>query len=455
MKLKEKRMARKEKDTVFFETVFFTFHPLHQNTIFTILFLFSKLIYHISSISSILYSFSNHSYSVSKTNQTQKIMSSKLNYLQSKYSSKDIHINNNTDDDHYQQDQDVITVKSKSYKSKKKESKKKKKHIKNNDVQLSSLKNGIIIQDDYFDMDMDDTSNNYHNMNDNDCDDNDYENAPVIVNTANKVSHDDDHENDSVNSNNNTRSHNEERRRKKRRKRYDSDDNEEENTNNIKTTTRKSRHDSDDDDDDSENNNDTPHTNTSNSTKKKKKQYMSSGHHAGLQSSNEFQKNEYQIQQLKKQQNPHNIQGETIYRNSQNYKNDNDTKSTTSNNDKDTKNLINMGKTQRQNLTSQIMTQNIISQSTFARSQSDVDQYTKNKLRQNDPMLSFQTKSNNNNSKKVYKGPQPKPNRYNIQPGYRWDGIDRSNGFEDDVLKCIYEHGYKSENRYKWSCADM
>lgn len=55
----------------------------------------------------------------------------------------------------------------------------------------------------------------------------------------------------------------------------------------------------------------------------------------------------------------------------------------------------------------------------------------------------------------VYKGPQPKSNRYGLSPGYRWDGIDRGNGFEDRVLEALHSKGRKKEEAYRWSAADM
>ncbi|GMH90775.1 hypothetical protein TL16_g11865 [Triparma laevis f. inornata] len=63
--------------------------------------------------------------------------------------------------------------------------------------------------------------------------------------------------------------------------------------------------------------------------------------------------------------------------------------------------------------------------------------------------------SSTTEQKKIYKGPPGKPNRFNIKPGYRWDGVIRSNDFEDRVMARGGERRRKEEERYKAATSDM
>lgn len=59
------------------------------------------------------------------------------------------------------------------------------------------------------------------------------------------------------------------------------------------------------------------------------------------------------------------------------------------------------------------------------------EQDTESQLRADDPMLEYFKPKKSESSSEVpsYKGSYPQ-NRYNIRPGYRWDGVNRSNGYE-------------------------
>ena len=58
-------------------------------------------------------------------------------------------------------------------------------------------------------------------------------------------------------------------------------------------------------------------------------------------------------------------------------------------------------------------------------------------------------------AKPMYKGPVGAPNRFQIRPGYRWDGIDRGNKYEHKILTKSNDRTALKEDEYRWSVSDM
>ncbi|XP_028322424.1 BUD13 homolog isoform X2 [Gouania willdenowi] len=88
----------------------------------------------------------------------------------------------------------------------------------------------------------------------------------------------------------------------------------------------------------------------------------------------------------------------------------------------------------------------------------DLDRMLREREREGDPMaalLQRKKERSTKTDKPRYKGPPPPPNRFNIPPGYRWDGVDRSNGFEQKRYMRISDKKAVQEAAYKWSVEDM
>ncbi|CAG9801451.1 unnamed protein product [Chironomus riparius] len=99
----------------------------------------------------------------------------------------------------------------------------------------------------------------------------------------------------------------------------------------------------------------------------------------------------------------------------------------------------------------------------LARDQDDKDlqDYLKNKELADDPMLQYiRRKRKEENTKKgiiekpAYRGDFP-DNRFNIRPGFRWDGVDRSNGYEKKYFSMINSKKSLEEEAYRYSTEDM
>ncbi|NXJ10341.1 BUD13 protein, partial [Odontophorus gujanensis] len=90
----------------------------------------------------------------------------------------------------------------------------------------------------------------------------------------------------------------------------------------------------------------------------------------------------------------------------------------------------------------------------------DLDRMLREQEREGDPMAEFikKRKAKENKEKKEkprYSGPAPPLNRFNIWPGHRWDGVDRSNGFEQQLFARMANKKAVQELAYKWSIEDM
>lgn len=91
----------------------------------------------------------------------------------------------------------------------------------------------------------------------------------------------------------------------------------------------------------------------------------------------------------------------------------------------------------------------------------DLDEHLKQQERDGDPMLEYlrsKRKEENRRAgipeKPTYQGAFP-DNRFGIRPGYRWDGVDRSNGFEKRWFETTSKKKATEEEAYKYSVEDM
>ena len=76
-------------------------------------------------------------------------------------------------------------------------------------------------------------------------------------------------------------------------------------------------------------------------------------------------------------------------------------------------------------------------------------------MRFDDPMAQHLSKKGPTSNKPKYRGPPAPPNRFDIMPGYRWDGVDRSNGYEKQFFQAQAQARADAATAHKWAVEDM
>lgn len=91
----------------------------------------------------------------------------------------------------------------------------------------------------------------------------------------------------------------------------------------------------------------------------------------------------------------------------------------------------------------------------------DLEDMLRAQERIGDPMLEYIRQKERDKQQKsnamtlpLYNGPFPE-NRFNIRPGYRWDGVDRSNGYEKKWFEVQNKKRAIQDEAYKYSTEDM
>lgn len=97
----------------------------------------------------------------------------------------------------------------------------------------------------------------------------------------------------------------------------------------------------------------------------------------------------------------------------------------------------------------------------LARYANDVDLDAERRLIEyaEDPMLGYIKEKQIKEGKRKPEAPSYQgsymPNRFSIKPGQRWDGVDRSNGYEKKWFEARNAKTAVQEEAYKWSTSDM